>query len=33
MMQGNDAEKKVMENKMPVYWIVFSGLLLLEGIG
>lgn len=32
-MQGSDAEKKVMDNKMPVYWIVFSGLLCLESIG
>ena len=33
MMQGQDAEKKIMDSKMPVYWIVFSGLLCMESIG
>jgi hypothetical protein len=33
MMKSPEAEKKVMGTKMPVYWIVFSGLLCLESLG
>jgi len=32
-MQGSNAEKDIMAKMVPVYWIVFSGLLVFEQFG